>query len=89
MYASLLVLNLPCSHAFKARINSRDELAEALEISYQQLKSEVQRHTDVDQELKVIFIIHDDQTFAYPCYHQAVFPPDPHTISGEKFPSIT
>jgi gamma-tubulin complex component 5 len=48
---------LYCSLAHKARVNSRDELGEALEISYQKLKGEVQQHSDLDHEIKVIRII--------------------------------
>lgn len=41
-------------HAQKARINSRDVLSEALETSYQRLKTHVaERPNDLDQEIKV------------------------------------
>ena len=42
------------SHALKARINSKDTLAKALEIAYKELKTHVEmRESDLDQEIKV------------------------------------
>ncbi len=42
------------SHALKARINSKDALAKALEIAYKELKTHIEmRESDLDQEIKV------------------------------------
>lgn len=42
------------SHALKARINSKDAIAKALEIAYKELKTHVEmRESDLDQEIKV------------------------------------
>ncbi|KAJ7940262.1 Spc98 family-domain-containing protein [Mycena leptocephala] len=46
---------MPCStsHAQKARINSRDALAEALQTSYRRLKHQAAQEPDLDQEIKL------------------------------------
>lgn len=51
------VVSYQCRHIQKARINSRDQLAEALDTSYRQLKEHLSKDNDLDQQTKVIIAI--------------------------------
>jgi hypothetical protein len=44
-------------HAFKARINSNDALSEALQMSYQRVQASVAKNEEIDQGIKVNWVI--------------------------------
>ncbi|PBK79192.1 hypothetical protein ARMGADRAFT_1021666, partial [Armillaria gallica] len=51
-FLDYLFLNIRFRHVQKARIQSRDALADALQVSHRLLKAQVEKDHDLDQEIK-------------------------------------